>query len=381
MCGVSVRVAFVSLLAARRCLAVAPGFADTYSLRVDWPMDGHKPLAELPFFKWAGTAGQARLLECAESFRARTQRRPLFKWTNPIPQDQPIKVYVRPVRWLQPGQTLRTSCPVACEYAKDASSADVVMANLRNNKAASTLAHLSRANKKKSTIAARLSYESCSGFSCIDFEGKDIVLSYSRHSDVVYEFFRRSDINWRSRPMPKRPQAPSSVVLISHCVAWRIDYLQALADAGVDIKFAGNCHHNYDTGNCSRPYAFHSCTVDILRSAPFAITFENYLLDDYVTEKWAHMWISGMIPVYAGSPLIYEKEVTYPPFVNVLDFEGPAHLAAYLHEIVKNDTLWAYYTQRHPVVASSVSEAKRWDSIKLDQHVCDVCMAARSSAT
>ena len=108
---------------------------------------------------------------------------------------------------------------------------------------------------------------------------------------------------------------------------------------------------------------------------PFAITLENSLLDDYVTEKWTHAWESGAVVVYLGSPLIYEKEADFPPFINALDFDGPRALAAYLHEVLANDALWAKYTARDPLPNATRSSARHWGGITLDRHVCDACLA------
>mmetsp|Transcript_14989 Transcript_14989/g.53376 ORF Transcript_14989/g.53376 Transcript_14989/m.53376 type:complete len:370 (-) Transcript_14989:75-1184(-) len=347
-------------------LGVDPGLPDPFGLRVDWPMDDHVPVESLPFFQ---APAQAANLALAQRFRGKMRARPLFRWVEPFPE-KAMAVFEKTPRWLKRGPNLGKICVVPCKYADDAGTADATLQNLRASNGG-----------PKTSIHGVLSYESCRGGGCMDGDGSTIVLSYSRHSDVVYEFFRRSDIQWDARPLPTRPESrvAGSVVFVSDCNGWRLDYLKALSQHGVDVKFAGTCEKNFDVPQCKRNMAFTDCKIEALRLMPFAITFENLPIDDYVTEKWGHMWSSGMIPVYCGSPLIYEKASEYPPFINVHDYAGPAELAAYLDQVVKNDTLWARYTARGPLPPQKYKEGKRWDGIELDVHVCDLCMAAHSS--
>ena len=96
---------------------------------------------------------------------------------------------------------------------------------------------------------------------------------------------------------------------------------------------------------------------------------------DYVTEKWSHAWASGAVVVYVGSPLFHEREADYPPFINGLDFAGPGALAAYLHEVLANDTLWRRYAARGPPPNATRASGRHWGGITLDRHVCDACLA------
>ena len=78
---------------------------------------------------------------------------------------------------------------------------------------------------------------------------------------------------------------------------------------------------------------------------------------------------------YVGSPLIHEREADYPPFINGLDFAGPGALAAYLHEVLANDTLWRRYAARGPPPNATRASGRHWGGITLDRHVCDACLA------
>ena len=79
--------------------------------------------------------------------------------------------------------------------------------------------------------------------------------------------------------------------------------------------------------------------------------------------------------IYVGSPLIHEREADYPPFINGLDFAGPGALAAYLQEVLANDTLWRRYAARGPPPSATRASGRHWGGITLDRHVCDACLA------
>ncbi|KAH8067079.1 hypothetical protein JL721_7774 [Aureococcus anophagefferens] len=180
------------------------------------------------------------------------------------------------------------------------------------------------------------------------------------------------------RPLERTP--PSAVV--SHCVPWRAAFLAELEAAGVALERHGACAPGRRREACGARTDFNKrCKIDGLAAHPFAITsvlaavtiFERFR--DYVTEKWSHAWASGAVVVYVGSPLIHEREADYPPFINGLDFAGPGALAAYLHEVLANDTLWRRYAARGPPPNATRASGRHWGGITLDRHVCDACLA------
>ena len=61
--------------------------------------------------------------------------------------------------------------------------------------------------------------------------------------------------------------------------------------------------------------------------------------------------------------------------LNGLDFAGPGALAAYLHEVLANDTLWRRYAARGPPPNATRASGRHWGGITLDRHVCDACLA------
>jgi len=322
--------------------------------------DHLRPLESLPFFQGGRHSWS---LTQAKRWRQNLLTRPRFHWSNPVAGT--IKVFVRPPRWLKPDFGVNESCEVACDYTRSLDSAHVALSTLRPI-----------APRNGGVVKAIMSFEPymfCMAGECLS-------LSYPRSADVQYEFLPRSSIDWAARPVPPRPAVPSSIVFISKCgYKWRMDYLLELANAGVDIKFAGACNRTFYDRRCKRSDAFSRCKIEHMSQFPFAIAFENSIHDDYVTEKWGHAWQSGAIPIYAGSPLIEEKTHDWPPFINALDFASPADLAAYMVQVLEDDTLWKHYTTRGPLPPLTRLELPRYDSRTLDDFVCDTCRALRNS--
>ena len=192
-------------------------------------------------------------------------------------------------------------CSVPCVVTDKPSSADVFAGTLSLGPK-----QVVAGNNK---ITAVVSFESCHSTGCQNM-GEDVLLSYSPVADQRQTYGNLSMIDWAHRPVPTRPAdgQPAGLVFVStFCTNWRGQYLQALAAAGFDLHSAGLCFHNFEVLNCRREQYQAMCTPREIGKYPFALTFENTVMDGYVTEKWVHMWKSGSIPVYAGSPIIDES--------------------------------------------------------------------------
>ncbi|KAH8048573.1 hypothetical protein JL722_12391 [Aureococcus anophagefferens] len=364
-------------------LLVGAAAADRFGLRPDWPLEGLRPLESLAL---CGNATYKPLCDRAARFRALMQQRPRAppraagpkRGAAPRPRgaaelaDARRRRARRGVRGpLRVRGRARRREPHAREPAARRRRARRRRAQLREH--------------DEALAAARRGA---------------LALTYSRYADVVYEFHRREDVDWAARARRRgrgrrRPAAvdgarlgrvrrrtPSSAVYVSHCVPWRAAFLAELEAAGVALERHGACAPGRRREACGARTDFNKrCKIDGLAAHPFAITsvlaavtiFERF--GDYVTEKWSHAWASGAVVVYVGSPLIHEREADYPPFINGLDFAGPGALAAYLHEVLANDTLWRRYAARGPPPNATRASGRHWGGITLDRHVCDACLA------
>ena len=283
-----------------------------------------RPLASLPFFEGAR---HAQMLDWSSRWREELFGRVRFVWSGSVAG--PIKVFAKAPPWLTPDYRVNSTCDVPCDYAESLETAHAALSNLKpvapyggrvanalmsfEPSSTSSRVRWSSGSDPRSDRRPRVRprrYQFCKAGECVS-------LSFPRTADAVYEFFPPSSIDWAARPTPPRPSTPSSIVFVSHCgYQWRMNYLLDLAAAGVDIKFAGACNRTFYDRRCKRKDAFSKCKIAYMSKFPFALAFENSVLDDYVTEKWGHAWQSGAVVVYAGSPLIDERRAEWPPFIN-----------------------------------------------------------------
>jgi alpha-1,3-fucosyltransferase 10 len=82
---------------------------------------------------------------------------------------------------------------------------------------------------------------------------------------------------------------------------------------------------------------------NILAQYKFVLAMENAICDDYITEKLWRSFYVGSVPVVYGSSRLQDMLPDSHSAIEVLKFEGPRQLAAYLHELNANDTEYNKY--------------------------------------
>ncbi|XP_011301914.1 alpha-(1,3)-fucosyltransferase 10 isoform X2 [Fopius arisanus] len=75
----------------------------------------------------------------------------------------------------------------------------------------------------------------------------------------------------------------------------------------------------------------------------FTLAFENAVCEDYITEKLWRPLTVGSVPIYYGSPSFKDWLPNNSSAVAVQDFKSPKDLAEFLHQLMKNDTLYEQY--------------------------------------
>ena len=80
----------------------------------------------------------------------------------------------------------------------------------------------------------------------------------------------------------------------------------------------------------------------LFRSHKFYLAFENSLCSDYITEKTWGRLTYPIIPIVLGGA---DYKAFLPPhsYIDVKDYSSPKKLAAHLHKLHKNDTLYNEY--------------------------------------
>lgn len=79
--------------------------------------------------------------------------------------------------------------------------------------------------------------------------------------------------------------------------------------------------------------------IKFLQDYKFTIAFENQVSDGYVTEKIIDPFISGSLPIYRGSPNVFQ-DFNQGSFINALDFPDLESLVHRIIEIDKDDELY-----------------------------------------
>lgn len=88
-----------------------------------------------------------------------------------------------------------------------------------------------------------------------------------------------------------------------------------------------------------------ACFEALHRDYKFYLAFENANCKGYITEKfYVNALGHNILPIVMGAPRKdYERLGPKRSFIHVEDFRSPKELAAYLHILDKNDTLYNSY--------------------------------------
>ncbi|XP_018414540.1 PREDICTED: galactoside 3(4)-L-fucosyltransferase-like [Nanorana parkeri] len=113
----------------------------------------------------------------------------------------------------------------------------------------------------------------------------------------------------------------------------------------------------------------------ILRKYKFYLAFENYVHDDYITEKlWNNAFQAGTVPVVLGpSRKNYERYIPPDSFIHVDDFSSAQELASYLLSLDKNDQRYRQYFKWRSHF-TPVKTRKTWIT-----EYCRVCKALKEA--
>ena len=163
---------------------------------------------------------------------------------------------------------------------------------------------------------------------------------YTKDSDYMSVYYGDSGISWEENVDYNASQdihglkTKFSASLISNCNAgnMRADYLNELQKF-ISVDIYGKC-------GIQCPQA--ECREFIAKSYLFFFVFENSICRDYVTEKFFDTLRYDVIPVVLGGG-DYKYYAPKSAFINVADFETPAHLAEYLVYLAGNKSAYNDY--------------------------------------
>ena len=124
----------------------------------------------------------------------------------------------------------------------------------------------------------------------------------------------------------------------------RDSYVQELMKY-ITVDSYGRCLHNKDLPeHLLDPLTFNSKGVmDIVGKYKFAISFENAICNDYITEKFWRPLYAGVVPIVRGSPTARDWAPSDKSIIIADDFSSPKDLADYLKYLDQNDAEYEKY--------------------------------------
>ena len=174
------------------------------------------------------------------------------------------------------------------------------------------------------------------------FHSADIKIDHHLSSHIPYT--EACYLPWK-KELYKTPD-PSGrkgvALLMSNCrEKWRNDYILELSKY-IHIYSYGRCFHNVSESDSRAQYG--ATFPSVTKKHRMVVTFENNVEKDYITEKIALCYKSGVIPVYWGPPEIYLWVPGNHTFIDPQKFKGPKELAEYLRRVDEDDNLFRYHT-------------------------------------
>ena len=118
----------------------------------------------------------------------------------------------------------------------------------------------------------------------------------------------------------------------------------------------------------------------------FDLVIENFVKEDYVTNKVYKALYAGAIPIYYGAPNVEAVLPCKDCIINVADFANTNALAAHLHDVAKSPQLQQRYLKwRNEVYKpEGFPLFERARQLSIDTIHCRICNAvdpARCKAT
>ena len=200
----------------------------------------------------------------------------------------------------------------------------------------------------------------------LNMEYVDILASFSRHAEVTANYF----------DVPPLIGGKLEIALDKHKVAYALP-TTFIANHSTLATFISSCHgDNVSLKNGPRQRLvsglaaegvtmdhFGSCTfggnirelpqepatprdrflgkIQVMGTYKFALALENYVLYDYVTEKFYQAFASGALPIYLGAPNAADFA---PPhsFINALEYT-PLQLATLIRELEVDEQKYKSY--------------------------------------
>lgn len=165
----------------------------------------------------------------------------------------------------------------------------------------------------------------------------DFWMSYHRGDDIVFPYYQYDYITTLPKREVSLKKQNKVCMFVSSPInkSKRIEFLKELmlyTEVDSYGRLFNNCRLEQDTGRESK--------LNLYSTYKFVIAFENAIAPDYVTEKFYDPLLAGTVPVYLGAPNIAEFAPGDTSFLDVMKFENPKTLAAFINACYEDDALY-----------------------------------------
>eukprot|EP01116_Phalansterium_solitarium_P012897 TRINITY_DN2960_c0_g1_i2.p1 TRINITY_DN2960_c0_g1~~TRINITY_DN2960_c0_g1_i2.p1 ORF type:complete len:401 (+),score=157.52 TRINITY_DN2960_c0_g1_i2:1020-2222(+) len=199
----------------------------------------------------------------------------------------------------------------------------------------------------------------------------DILISWSPFADIWMTVAEDPRYHWFEMPTEEKLQAVRNGSLAYSCLFIsgnchkgdekrpmfkypelfnRYRYTEEVMSY-LKVDSYGLCLHNkdlnetkYPTPTDRDPWAGGTGQKErICGDYPFFLSFENHVIEDYVTEKFFEAFSMGAIPIYLGDPSIERYMPAPHSIINAHNFAEPKDLVKYMQYLINNSTAYLEY--------------------------------------
>eukprot|EP01116_Phalansterium_solitarium_P020773 TRINITY_DN6227_c0_g1_i1.p1 TRINITY_DN6227_c0_g1~~TRINITY_DN6227_c0_g1_i1.p1 ORF type:complete len:380 (+),score=48.41 TRINITY_DN6227_c0_g1_i1:205-1344(+) len=193
------------------------------------------------------------------------------------------------------------------------------------------------------------------------------------HTDILGCInFEPADVNkFNNHP------GKAAALYISNCEAYpRDQYMRELMQH-IGLDSYSSCYRTPGSGLQSQDRHWRE-KVRVGNEYPFWLAFENFIEDDWVTEKFWEAWQTNSLMVYIGAENVLDYSPGENSFIVGNNFAGPKELAKYLRYLESNVTAYKeYFKWKTPeaVPSKHYMNAARYNTELLGEEsfLCRIC--------
>lgn len=182
----------------------------------------------------------------------------------------------------------------------------------------------------------------------------NITSTYSRYSSypLVLHYLHTLEILLQPQRVPTSDKSTGELGLVMYMQtdcnppSDRDSYVRELMKY-VKVDSYGKCLHNKELPeHLQDSMTFNDEEIfDLVAKYKFAISFENSVCHDYITEKFWRPLYAGTVPIVYGSPTVRDWAPTEHSIILADDFESPKELAKFLLELDRDDDKYDEYLE------------------------------------